>query len=731
MEETSSVARVIAERFHVLSPLGGGGMMLGRDMETGATVTLKPFPAATASESARAAAMRHAAIGALEVSTDGEQVWLIRPYVRGVALTERLDEFTLASCAVLARGLLEALGELHSRGLTHLSVHPGNVLVNPDGPIRSAVLVDSAAALMRPTRSIRFGAPEQTGLLEADTGTSAATDLYAVGLILYEALTGVGPHDGGDVGELLRRRLTDDPAPLRAQRPQIPAGLEREVRRLIALRPEDRPASAAESLEALLGAFNLSAGLSGRDEELESLLRHDRGLLLLTGPAGSGKTRLLEELAARSERWVLRGSAREIPRAPLLALDGPARAIAARAAREPGFSSQVRALGSSASVMLTPLRGEFPPSGRPDSAAVAALIAGLGEPVVLVVDDCEWADQATIDALRALVGAPGVSVIAAACGLPEDHALMHVGEAAHIELGRLDDAAIAAIAPGTELLAQGNPARAAIARDWLRLADGQPELTGDLLARRLELIQPDLMRTLAAAAVLGRRFDPEVLRRLAGAHAPRAMRAAERDGLLEGEAFREGMLHSAILHSLGSDERARLHRLAAAAMRGRTFERADHMLRGGERSVEVVEQARAAGEAARARGALDVAEHYLRAARKQVLDVAPPLALPVVEALATVLAARGRPDLAAEQLEAASRLAHDPAAEARIAAALAQLSAAPDPPEVSRRGRRGRGLIRRGPPGAAAPELRGTAPRAAIQPPARKPAGPAFQLTGV
>ena len=201
-------------------------------------------------------------------SSDGRP-FLVMELVIGPTLGELIrghGPLSAARAVRLVRELLDGLGDAHAAGVVHADVKSDNILVEqrPDG-LDHAKLSDFGLARIR-------GAAEVIELLAGDvlSGTpeymapeiirgdppSPASDLYAVGVILYEALTGATPFGGGTASEVMVRHLEDAlvPPSLRAPRCPIPRELEQVVARALAKSPAERFRDADAFAEALRAA---------------------------------------------------------------------------------------------------------------------------------------------------------------------------------------------------------------------------------------------------------------------------------------------------------------------------------------------------------------------------------------------------------------------------------------------------------------------------------------------
>jgi eukaryotic-like serine/threonine-protein kinase len=194
------------------------------------------------------------------VSRAGEH-WIAMEWLEGANLFEHLLKGGLPVEHVLALGgvLSRVLAWLHGRGLVHRDLKPGNVfLVGSD--VRRAILLDFGIAradqetsvALTPTGSLmgtpEYMPPEQ---ISDSKRVDARADVFALGCILYQALTGRSPFAGHNVVESLHHVLYDNPPPVTSLRRDAPPELDALVRRMMSKKMEERPADGAAVAEAL------------------------------------------------------------------------------------------------------------------------------------------------------------------------------------------------------------------------------------------------------------------------------------------------------------------------------------------------------------------------------------------------------------------------------------------------------------------------------------------------
>ncbi|KOV10499.1 hypothetical protein ADK60_37815 [Streptomyces sp. XY431] len=195
-----------------------------------------------------------------DAGEEGGELYLVMQRVPGVSLADLIAEdapFPVERAVAVAAQLCTALAAVHAVRVVHRDLKPSNVMVREDG--RTVLLDLGIATALDPeaTRLTLTGVPiGSPSYMAPEQALSAAvdprSDLYALGCLLHEMLTGEGPFRAPTALGLLRRHVDDPPVPLRDLRPEVPAALERLVLDLLAKRPGDRPADAQEVYGRLL-----------------------------------------------------------------------------------------------------------------------------------------------------------------------------------------------------------------------------------------------------------------------------------------------------------------------------------------------------------------------------------------------------------------------------------------------------------------------------------------------
>ena len=264
---------LVLDRYRPLRPIGRGGsgsVWLARDEQTGLDVALKIVPregkraARAAREMEAASRLRHErCVRAYDFGADDGHVYIAYEYVRGRTLREliRTGELDDAAAVELAAQILEGLAHAHRRGIVHRDVKPSNVLVEDGEGLSARVLdfglaqfdeADTLTAVGDVPGTLAYIAPERLDGSEA----SERSDVWAVGVILWEALAGSHPFWGVPMPEVAGTIASGAP-PLSARRGDLPRRLLAAVDGALSVDPAKRPPAsrlAVELRDALSGA---------------------------------------------------------------------------------------------------------------------------------------------------------------------------------------------------------------------------------------------------------------------------------------------------------------------------------------------------------------------------------------------------------------------------------------------------------------------------------------------
>jgi predicted ATPase/predicted Ser/Thr protein kinase len=413
--------------------------------------------------------------------------FLVMEYVEGRTLRDLIDDMGRVPEALLreiAKQIASGLAAIHAAGIVHRDLKPENVVVTEDRDVRImdlgvAKLVEASRALTEEGRfagTLRYAAPEQ---FKGSHEVTAAADLYALGVMLFELATGAAPFGDDDPAALIRAQLDAAPRRITDVEPDASPFLADVVATLLAKEPSKRFASAAalrEVLEAGEGhawwterlhereteeariprvPVRRETTLFGRDADLAALRaafdRTQRGegnTVLLEGEAGIGKSRLVDAFLATLDAGaihVLYGS--YPPSGGMGALSdavvGKFGAVRLDDALRPYMTpAPGLAKGLAATLLRT---GEDALSGDAVHAALVHLMRGLAaeRPLVLVADDLHFADadsrKVLLSLARAVAGHRVLLVLTTRPGVPEDE-LVHfrrLENFARLPLGRL------------------------------------------------------------------------------------------------------------------------------------------------------------------------------------------------------------------------------------------------------------------------------------------------------
>ncbi len=383
----------------------------------------------------------------------------------GVTLDRRPMPLPLGEVLSVAAGLADALAAVHRRHVVHRDICPGKIVLTAAGGV---LLIDfelaSTFAEIRPefahhneiVGTLPYLAPEQTGRTGRPVDQRA--DLYALGATMYEMVTGQPPFGTGDPLRLSHAHLARVPVPPAEVDPEVPAALSDVIMHLLEKEPDNRYQT-AEGLAHDLGVLRATAPgepvtlrigagdvplrllpqsrIIGRDPEIRALgaafadamtgLSHG---LLVSGPAGVGKTSLVDELrpiASGSSGWFVSGKFDQHRRD--LEFDGARQAIRALGRlllAEPeeelaDLRQRLRQVLGRNAGLLAAVQPEFgmlmgvePDPTIGDALFAQARMQRIGvdllttvaspkRPIVMLVDDVQWATRTTLGFLDMLI----------------------------------------------------------------------------------------------------------------------------------------------------------------------------------------------------------------------------------------------------------------------------------------------------------------------------------------
>ncbi len=271
-DSLQSVRDALAGRYAVVQPLGHGSMafvFLAEPVGGGSPVAVKVLrrelavglgPERFQREIGILSRLAHAHIvPLLDSDAIGSFFYLVMPYVNGENLRARLQRdgpLPVSSVRTIARDVAEAIDYAHSQNVLHRDIKPENILLEGDRAlvcdfglaraIDRAALEPSSSGLVLGTPA--YMSPEQA-MARLDIGRPS--DIYALGCVVYEMLTGELPFTGPTAQAVIAQHLAVPPRSMRAIRPELSENLERAVLSALAKQPGERPGSACGLVRSL------------------------------------------------------------------------------------------------------------------------------------------------------------------------------------------------------------------------------------------------------------------------------------------------------------------------------------------------------------------------------------------------------------------------------------------------------------------------------------------------
>jgi tetratricopeptide (TPR) repeat protein len=268
----------VGDKYHVEQELGGGGMsrvFLAEEMRLGRKVVIKVLPPEMAAgvsverferEIQLAAKLQHPhVVPLLTAGSRDDLLYYIMPFIEGESLRAKLareGELPVAEAVRILKDVLDALAHAHEHGVVHRDIKPDNVLLSGDHALVTDFGVAKAVSASTGEGSLTsvgvalgtpaYMAPEQA---TADPHVDGRADIYAVGVLAYEMLSGRPPFTGTSAQAVLSAHLTQPPEPVTTYRETVPASLNELILRCLAKKAADRWQRARDlmpQLDALL-----------------------------------------------------------------------------------------------------------------------------------------------------------------------------------------------------------------------------------------------------------------------------------------------------------------------------------------------------------------------------------------------------------------------------------------------------------------------------------------------
>jgi tetratricopeptide (TPR) repeat protein/tRNA A-37 threonylcarbamoyl transferase component Bud32 len=279
------IQSALGQAYRIEQELGGGGMsrvFLAEEIELGRKVVVKVLPPEMAAgvsndrfrrEMQLAAKLQHPHIvPLLSAGSAGELLYYTMPFIEGESLRAKLareGELPVAETVHILREVTDALSHAHTQGIVHRDIKPDNVLLSgkhalvTDFGVAKAVVESSGKSTLT-SMGVALGTPAYMSPEQAtaDPHTDHRADIYAVGVLAYEMLSGRLPFEGSSPQAVIAAHVTENPVPITKHRGTVPAPLADTVMRCLEKKPADRWQQADELHSQLATMTTPSGGMT-------------------------------------------------------------------------------------------------------------------------------------------------------------------------------------------------------------------------------------------------------------------------------------------------------------------------------------------------------------------------------------------------------------------------------------------------------------------------------------
>jgi serine/threonine-protein kinase len=299
----------LADRYRIERELGAGGMAtvyLAEDLKHKRHVALKVLKPELAAvlgaerfvqEITTTAALQHPHILPLfDSGTADGFLYYVMPFIDGETLRAKLDRETqlgVEEAVRIASDVASALHYAHTHGVIHRDIKPENILLHDGRPMVAdfgiALAVSAAAGGRMTETGLSLGTPHYMSPEQAtaDKDITGRSDVYSIGSVLYEMLSGDPPHTGSSAQQIIMKIITEPAQSVTQFRKSVPPNVAGAVAKALEKLPADRFATAKEFADALANAgFSVATGSASVARTHTTAARHTRTNMMTLGAAG-------------------------------------------------------------------------------------------------------------------------------------------------------------------------------------------------------------------------------------------------------------------------------------------------------------------------------------------------------------------------------------------------------------------------------------------------------------